>query len=86
MDETQVGSGAGRSRADRGSVGGKSRDGRLGQGWITRWSRTDRMMMIDQGWTDVRKGRYDGECTKVDTMVICTRAVRGTADEEEYSE
>ena len=35
------------------------------------------MMMIDQGWTDARKGRYDGECAKVDTM-----AVRGTVDKE----
>ena len=42
--------------------------------------------MIDQRWTDARKGRYDDKCAKVDTRVICTRAVRGTADEEEYSE
>ena len=42
--------------------------------------------MIDQGWTDVREGRYDDKCAKVDMRVICTRAVLGTADEEEYSE
>ena len=35
------------------------------------------MMMIDHGWTDARKGRYNGECAK---------AVWGTADGEEYSE
>ena len=42
--------------------------------------------MIDQGWTDARKGRYDDKCVKVDTRVICTRAVRETADGEKYSE
>ena len=36
--------------------------------------------MIDQGWTDARKGRYDGECTKVDTI-----AVWETANGEECS-
>ena len=37
-------------------------------------------MIIDQGWTDVRKGRYDGKCTKVDTI-----AVWETANGEECS-
>ena len=34
----------------------------------------------------MRKGRYDGECAKIVTKVIYTKAVWGTADEEEYSE
>ena len=34
-----------------------------------------------QEWTDARKGRYDGEYTKVDMM-----AVWGTADREVYPE
>ena len=51
-----------------------------GQGWIARWSRTDRMMMIDQGWTEACKGRYNGECAKVDTITV-----RETAYGEECS-
>ena len=35
---------------------------------IVRWSRTDCMMMIDQGCTNMRKGRYDGKCAKVDMV------------------
>ena len=34
----------------------------------------------------LRKGRYNGKCARVDTRVICTRAVQETADGEEYSE
>ena len=34
----------------------------------------------------MRKGRYDGKRVRADTRVICTRAVWGTADGEEYSE
>ena len=34
-------------------------------------------MLIDHGWTDPRKGRYDDECAK---------AVWETMDGEEYSE
>ena len=42
--------------------------------------------MIDQRWTDARKGRSDDKYAKVDTKVICIRAIRETADKEEYSE
>ena len=34
-------------------------------------------MLIDHGWTDTRKGRYNGKCA---------REVWGTADRKEYSE
>ena len=54
------------------------------------WPRVDRLKMkaamIDQGWIDTRKGRYDDKCAKVDTRVICTKAVRGTIDGEKYFE
>ena len=39
-----------------------------GQGEIASGSRTDRMMIIEQEWTDVHKGRYNGKCAKVDMV------------------
>ena len=37
-------------------------------------------------WIDVCKGKYDGECVSANIRVVCARAVRETADGEEYSE
>ena len=34
----------------------------------------------------MRTGKYDGKRAKVVTRVICTKAIWGTADGEEYSE
>ena len=32
--------------------------------------------MINQGWRNVRKGRYDGKCTKIDMIAVWKTANR----------
>ena len=43
-------------------------------------------MIIDHGWTNTHKGRYDGEHTRANTRAVYAKAVWGTADGEEYFE
>ena len=67
MDETQVWLRAGWPPTDRGLVGGKPCDGRLAKAM---------MQIVEQ----MHKGRYHGKRAKIDTRVICTKVVWGTAD------
>ena len=73
MDETQVWSRAGRSRADRGLVGGRLCDGRLAKGR----SCDDAKPRGKCARADTRANAHKGEHARADTM-----AVRGTADGE----
>ena len=52
----------------------------ISQKWIARWSRTDYMIIIESGWTNACKKKYDGKCARVDKI-----AVQGTANGEESS-